>query len=427
MSRICSFAALFFLCACSGGDTTAYDLGPGGSDPDLSDISVYVSDGSYAEVLKACSTADMAGLCTLGTLPLIGDESPTPTIPDVMSRVLVSHPWMAVRFEEVLNNLPPDMLTLFKGVTAIVIDSDIRPSFYSAGTAAIYLDPASLWLTNEEKATISRAADYRSNFGADLQFIDLWRYVKGNDYAYASYSLTGTETRQLSDLTFPLARLLYHELAHANDLLPPGSQPALDLQMTPYQAILSLADVTIAERLHAASPLTSELWLSLAQVLYRGVPATPEQIDYSADVVGDSFASDVANETYSYSSKYEDVAMLFEEAMMKYHFDIDRDIAFTDLPLTITPTCDDYRVRWGVRNRLGDPVVKPRAEFVAAALLPGVDLGTFFADFPTPTSMAIDQGWCSNLTLLAVAHQGLAPKKEIHPDQFRQDLLLPGD
>jgi hypothetical protein len=427
MSRICCFAALLFLGACSGGGTTSYDIGPGGSDPDLSDISVYVSDGPYAEVLKACSTADMASLCTLGTLPLIGPDSPAPTISDVMSRVLVSHPWMALRFEEVLIKLPPDMLTLFKGVTAIVIDSDIRPSFYSAGTAAIYLDPASLWLTNEEKATISRVADYRSNFGADLQFIDLWRYVKDNAYAYASYSLTGTETRQLSDITYPLARLLFHELAHANDLLPPGSQPALDPQMTPYQAILSLADVTIAEGLHATSPLISELWLSLARVLYRGVPATPEQISYSADVVGDSFASDVANETYSYSSRHEDVAMLFEEAMMKYYFDIDRDIAFTDLPLTIRPTCDDYRVRWGVRNRLGDPYVKPRAALVAAELLPGVDFATFFDGFPAPTSMVIDQGWCSNLTLGAVTPQGLAPKNEIHPDQLRQDMLLPGD
>jgi hypothetical protein len=427
MSRICCFAALLFLGACSGGGTTAYDLGPGGSDPDLSDISVYVSDGPYAEVLKACSTADMASLCTLGTLPLIGYDSPAPTIPDVMSRVLVSHPWMALRFEEVLNQLPPDMLTLFKGVTAIVIDSDIRPSFYSGGTAAIYLDPASLWLTNEEKATISRVADYRSNFGAALQFVELWRYVKDNDYAYASYSLTGTETRQFSDITYPLARLLFHELAHANDLLPPGYQPVLDPQMTPYQAILSLADVTIAERLHAASPLTSELWLSLAQVLYRGVPATLEQISYSADVVGASFESDVANETYSYSSKHEDVAMLFEEAMMNYHFGIDRDIAFTGLPLTISPECDDYRVRWGVRNRLGDPDVKPRAEFVAAELLPGVNFATFFAGFPEPTSMAIDQGWCSNLILGVVTPQGLAPKKEIHPDQLRQDLLLPGD
>jgi hypothetical protein len=38
MSRICCFAALLFLGACSGGGTTSYDIGPGGSDPDLSDI-----------------------------------------------------------------------------------------------------------------------------------------------------------------------------------------------------------------------------------------------------------------------------------------------------------------------------------------------------------------------------------------------------
>jgi hypothetical protein len=427
MQRLCGFAVLLLLYACGGGGTSA-DLGPGGTSPDLSDVSVHVSGSPYAAVLKDCAlAASEASLCRMDTLPLLGHDSSTPTVADVMDRVLVSHAWMGTRFEEVLNLLPADLLTLFKGVTAIVIDSDIRPSFYASRTAAIYLDPANLWLTNAEKATISKSADFRSDFGADLQFVSLRRYTKDNEYAYPSFSLSGSETRQLTDLIYPLARLLYHELAHANDFLPPDSQATLDPQLTPFAAIATLESSSAAVQLDATAPLTSLVWRDLAEVLFRGAPATSVQMAYSGSQVGDEFASDAASDTYGYASIREDVAMLFEETMMKYHFDVDRDIAFTIVPTVGSPVCDDYLVEWGVRNRLGAATVKSRAEQVAAALLPGTDLSGFFAGVPDPTPMTNNLGWCGNLTLGAVTTLGLEPARKIHPDQIRQDRLPPGD
>jgi len=427
MHRCCWIVLLLLLSACGGGGGgTSSDLGPVYSPPDLSDVTVFQSAGPYADVLQACATATSeAQFCTLSDLPLIGQEAAAPTVSDVMARVLVSHPWMAVRFEEALNQLPEDILTLFKGVTAVVIDSDILPSYYSSGTAAIYLDPSYLWLTNEEKATVTKASDYRSNFGSELQFIDLWRYVRDNDYAYAYYSLSGTETRHLEDILYPLARILYHELAHANDFLPPALQEALDLQATPLEAARTLADQQVAAHLQAVSPLTSSLWYDLAEVLFQGVTPTAEQRGYSAGFAGADFGLDVANDPYDYASIREDVAMLFEETMMKYHFDIDRDIAFTDRPLLFDPVCDDYPVHWGVRNRISDPLVKFRAAQVASELLPTTDLSGFFAGLPIPTPLIVNLGWCSNLNPGGVTPFALQSPPAEQAERVLQDSRSP--
>lgn len=425
MRRYCWLVLILFLNACGDGGKPS-DIGPGNTAPDLSDIAVYQSAGPYAEVLPGCATAtDTSGYCTLELLPLIGQQVATPAVNDIMERVLVSHPWMAVRFEAALNQLPSDLLSLFRGVTAIVIDSDIRPSFYLSGTAAIYLDPAYLWLTNEEKATISQAADFRDNFGDQLQFIGLWRYVKNNDYAYPGYSLSGTETRQLADILYPLARILYHELAHANDFLTPAMQATLDLQTTPLEASRSLASEQVANQLQGFAPLSSSLWNRLAGVLFHGATPTAQQRGYSAGFVGTEFASDIANDPYNYASIREDVAMLFEETMMKFHFDIDRDLAFTDRPLPADPVCDDHLVQWGVRNRLGDPLVKARAGFIAGELLPSTDLSTFLDDFPEPTALTTGIGWCSNLNPGGITPLDRQQARAINPGQLAADLRSP--
>lgn len=430
MSRIGSFALLLFLCACGGGGGNSSDIGPGESNPDLSDVSPYVLASPHVKVLKVCAVPpSLASLCTMETLPLVGQELPAPTVAEVMDRLLVSHPWMGERFEQVLSQLPPDVLTLFKGVTAIVIDSDIRPSFYSRNTAAIYLDPANLWLTNEEKATIAKSDDFRQDFGAALQFVSLRRYVKSNAYAYSFYALDGTQTRQLSDIIYPFSRLLYHELAHANDFLPPNVQPTLDRQLTPAAASVAIESHAIAGHPNTITPLSSPPLLDLARVLFNGVSATETQKSLTAALLGSDFAGDVANDMYGYTSRYEDSAMLFEEVMMKYHFDVERDIAFTDQPLAADALCDDYIVQWGVRNRLGEPAVRLRAELVVANLLPGSDLSEFFAGVQTPTLMINNQGWCQNLSLATVVPLGVRatqlPVSVIPADQFKGDRLSP--
>src|SRR5690625_3844189 len=168
-------------------------------------------DGPYAEVLAQCAFENIRDghnhinrACTMETLPLLGQEAADVDIDLILSRTLVSHDWMAVRFEQLLNELPEDLMQMFQSVTAVVIGADIRPSYYLATTGAIYFDPSRVWFTAAEKNTISRAPDFRSDFGRDLNFTVLWRYVKNGTDAWRSYSLTGPETqRPLSDIVYP--------------------------------------------------------------------------------------------------------------------------------------------------------------------------------------------------------------------------------
>ena len=100
--------------------------------------------------------------------------------------------------------------------------------------------------------------------------------------------------------------------------------------------------------------------------------------------------------TYLHYMLYDDV--IFEEVMMKYHYNIDRDMAFVNAPEG-AQDCNDYTIGWGVRNRLGDPEVKARAEAVVAQLLPGRDFSEFFASFPEPQALAQNVGWCASQVL----------------------------
>ena len=61
------------------------------------------------------------------------------------------------------------------------------------------------------------APDFRAEFGSELMFVPLSRYVDGTDYAWEYFSLSDNQTRIISDLEMPLTGLMFHELAHAND------------------------------------------------------------------------------------------------------------------------------------------------------------------------------------------------------------------
>ncbi len=72
--------------------------------------------------------------------------------------------------------------------------------------------------------------------------------------------------------------------------------------------------------------------INIGQVLYHGKEATDEQKKMSPEDIGLLFQDDVANAIYSYSTPMEDLAMLFEATMMRYHYKFELDIALIDRP-----------------------------------------------------------------------------------------------
>jgi len=396
-----------FLSACGGGGGGSSDLGErkiGSSEQTLTDVQAYKEGSRYASALVECVGHDEDyyvdaegyliedAACPLSTLPFIAQESPSPTVNAIMDRVVVSHVWMGVRFQQLLERLPQDALALFGSVTAIVIDSDIRPSHYWMVTGAIYIDPDHLWLTEEEFETISSEPDFREDFGDELAFVHFSRVLDGGDYA-AGFGWG--EDRTIDNLELPFARLIYHELAHANDFMPPNQVAYAPRYLTPVDAILNVSQWA-SEKLDEQYPLMSQELFELADVLYYTGQPNSYQKGLSASYVGSLMENDGASHMYSYSWMFEDTAMLFQASMLKRFHNVEEQVAVLTPLNGDSPYCDDYIVGWGARNRIAHYRVEPRARLAANAILEDfAGWEEFFSSgIGSFSGMATNVDWC---------------------------------
>lgn len=372
-----------------------YDIVPTDS------VYAYRKSSPYASVLKDCIVINtVAESCAVSKLPFIGDGTTQPTINDVMDRVLVTHNWMGARFEEVLRSAPPEVMTLFSSATAVLLGSEVRPSYYTTLNGAIQIDPGYLWATVEEKASVSKQEDFRSGFGADLQFWFLRSTVdRSGNRKTPYYSLDDDSERPIEDVILPLVRLLVHELAHATDFMPRSRISQINTSLSVYDAIDSIADQWLSPQLSAAHPLTSLEMQGFAGVNYRGLEATDQQKATTADDVGEYMASDGAIKFYSYTTIREDLAQLVEAVVMSSRYDALANVGFTQKPADEDNyTCADLRVAWGQRNRLADPLVNVRARAATDLVL---SLSPEMIDYLDNTlgsteSMERNVGWCEN-------------------------------
>lgn len=316
---------------------------------------------------------------------MLGMEHPSPTIDDILDRVLVSHDWMGERFANALEHYPDSMLYMFSGITAIVIDADIRPAHYNRTTGAIYLDPDYLWQTEDEHATINQQEDYRAHFADALNFRVYGRYITSEEQQSNTEAPSDSSARSLFDITLSSARLLLHELSHANDFLPRDSYYLIDKSLPIGQTTEKLAARRISMRLKAAYPLRSKTLDRLAKVMFWGDTATTEQRQITADTVVAEFIQDSAINMYSYSTQYEDLAKLFDTVMMKKYWGVDYQIAIVT-PSESGNLCDG-EVSWSVLNWIGDESVKVRAKLVTDALLPEENMDLFYDSLPAPEDM----------------------------------------
>jgi hypothetical protein len=408
LARLALLLLIVLATACGRGG------GSSGDEEGFANLKAFISGSRFAGAIVECAKIEYVHeSCTFTRLPLIGQSAGTPDVAAIMDRVAVSHDWMGHRFREALVQLPPDIRLLLRSVTAIIIDDDLNPSFYLPASGAIYLDPYYLWQTNSEKATISQEPDYRSGFGDELRFLAFSRYVVNDDWAWVNYSLSGPEERNLDDLLKPLAALLYHELAHANDYFPQGAIAGLDLTRSAYQSAINPGYVRASAQLDSALPLTSSILEGIARVRFHGDIATPQQKVLTALQASGDFNVDGANDDYNYSSTREDVAMLFEETMLHHHYGLERDIAFMPTPLN-PERCENYIVAWGSRSRLGLSHVKARASFVSTLILPNQNLDSFYLGLPAPEALSAGANWCDSVVL--PASPGVARAKSTRVD-----------
>jgi len=346
-------------------------LNPG--EADFSDTFVYKKSSKYKSVLIDCIRAETENdSCSLETLPFLAQEKKVPTKEMIMERVVVSHQWMGDRFAEMLDLLDDDMKILLGAVTAIVIDDDIIPSYYNPLTGTIYLEPSYLWLTPAEAATITPKEDFRAEYSNDLQFFELGLFFIDNKLAFNPFP-DESIPRTKEDIKFNLADLLYHELAHANDYFPPYLRDDVTKSDSVIEALDSIYAQSISHKLYENYPLTSDELKAMGQVMFHGEKANREQKAITATQMGELFSHGSAVMMYGYSKAEEDTATLFENLMMKRHYNMEQDYAFIDiLTNEDNATCDDYIVGWGVRNRIANDDVKQRANFIFKKIFPNI-------------------------------------------------------
>jgi len=435
-------AVAFVVCIVSGCDSRD-------DDPIRETETAFAYRGSspHAGILKKCVLVNtVADSCTLNELPLIGDGVTTPTVDQVMDRLLVTHNWMGARFEEVLRDAPESLLTLFSSSTAVLIGSKVRPSFYTKLNGAIQLDPVYLWTTTYEKSTISKEEDFRSDYGKDLQFWFLSRQANRDGSRLAPfYSLNDNSERPIDHVKIPLQRLLFHELVHATDFIPRNKIASMNTEHSIYESIDSIRDEWLSNKLHAAQPLNSEPLHEFAKVRYRGNEASATQKSTNSVDMGALMDVDGAIKFYSYSSQHEDLAQLVEGVMMGHHFDSLTNIGFSQKPMDEDSySCDDLIVEWGQRNRLADPLVNVRARAATELVLNLTPALTNFMDNELGDAelMTNKVHWCDNQRLNTVNESELQTRSAepvdalltgpqfremiradstVHPDGFYQD------
>lgn len=368
--------------------------------PEVADTSPYVTGATYADALRRCTYAGSATqACSMAELPFLGMETGAVTLDDVMSRTLVSETWMGDNLRTALQTLPPDLIALFGSITAVVIATDVRPAYYDPNTGAIYLDPDFLWLTVAQRNQVPDTPDPRSDFGRDLSFVMPWRYVRNNQPLTVFLNQDGS--RDPDQIVEILGFLLYHELAHAVDFMPPAKMTGLAPSLTVLQAINTGAP--LSSSFVNTYPLTSQVIRDLAAVSFLGETATATQRNLLPEDLVDEFANDGATQYYAYTTQYEDFATLFETVMMKWRFGYDKDTAIASP--SSTGSSADAVIAWGERGRIGAQQVMTRALDVGQRMYPGdlAEFESFLTGQPAPVQMTAGRTWGQNLVLAPVA------------------------
>lgn len=371
----------------------------------------WLEDGPWAAALSRCVfnpalQRSGSNLCTLNELPLLGQQSAVPSVEQVMQRVLVSNDWQAEVFERFLREQDDsgDLRRMLAATTAIVIGGRVRPAFYWSATGAIYLDASYLWLTPEQRDTVSETPDPRSAYGQDLQYSSPWRYVKNNQHATPAYPVGARTPRALADIRVELGRLLYHELTHAGDFLPPRTHAGLAGSRRVYEAV---AADTPSDRLRQQLPFFSQEMVGLGKVLFFGEASTAVQRAYTPTDVTHFFSQDRVNDDYAYSLPSgatvprEDAAMLVEEALVQLRYGVLRDFGITPRIPTGGSSADQV-LTWGQRGRIGEAALRARLQLVLADVMPWVPASEL-ARLAPPQWLRPGLTWGQNLDQAAVA------------------------
>lgn len=339
--------------------------------------------------------------CTVGELDFLLPIEGSIGIEQVFERLLVTAPWMADRFKESLALMPSDLIALFGSVTAIVVHPDISHGFFFPATGALYLSPVYLAQTAEELqqagTEIAVEADCLKTDDWPVQFIS--RYSRAGEVIF--YDVNARQAQAIQGWLpeekargrhrYPLAALLFHELIHARDYFPSEILEGRNAFATPdYLRDSTGGFISSALRLAYPKDDSTLLLTALAATRYQQADLDPLVEQAGTSAVIRAFDLSGANDLYAFVNQREDLAMLGEAFLMKYHFDLDREIAWVGPEQNLPASCANTHFHSVAVNRMFDPLVLPRLAFALEQLFDSrhFDTHQFLPALPPASS------WC---------------------------------
>jgi hypothetical protein len=367
----------------------------------------YVANGPYRSQLKDCASRSNENACLLDELPMIYQDVKEPSVSDIMNRVLVTHDWMGLRFQQLLEQMPREALKAFAPVTHIVVGGDgTRTTEYDAYGNVLTIGPRVLWLTADEKLSLFEETDGGGGTTDEmdsLQFDFRYRFMKNDSYALWFESM---ESRELYQLYGRFQTSLFYSLAFANNI---SYAAVIDDLPTDISTVEVFDDyyAGLSTELYNQPGVSvgSEILNDLSFSYYEDdVAPTELENTYLPDYVGGLFADDGMPVFYSYRNRWSEVRRLLQLGMLQYFDDIYIDVAFTNPePDFEVLGCDDARIGWGVRNRLANPAVAGKAKFLMEQVFgQSAKLDNFFAnDLGEELPLPVGEGWCDSIRLMS--------------------------
>lgn len=337
----------------------------------VGEVKPYYSNASYADKMSTCIYADTdEKSCKISDLPLIGINNDSILVEDILKRTLVSHQFLGDIFKQVLLKMKPDMLQMFGAVSAVVISDKINPSFYYNVSGAIYLSGRFFWRDYEEWELLTKVTDFRKNAGLPFQFQFQSDYRANGK---SLYERVDRDTQSIDEISNKLFRLLFHELAHANDFFPNSFYSKTNFEKNITYAEVSNERYEKLELISQQMPTKTESKKldRIGQILFQEEPSTPIDSLISAEEVIEEFKNDVASDFYAYSTPFEDLAMLTEESLMFYYYNMYRYVVIIKLPKAYfeAPKDYEYNIAWGTKGRILGPNIKGRAVYAIESIL----------------------------------------------------------
>ena len=299
-----------------------------------STLKPYHSSSTTAEALTGC----IQKKCTLRA---IGDVYSSPTLDNILDRLLVEKPEYGQHFDEFFKKIPKevleDFLILFKTVRVIIIaEGDSNEGGFVIGD---FLNLNSVLFT--KNGSFLLAANEVDNGKLPV--------VYGDFFVKDGRRMASDKPNDLSN-QLSIAHVLYHELAHAAD--NPGPH--------------AMSEALKGSNFQAESPILHNLALHM----YGKKKITTNADHYISENISKAFEQAKGVSLYSFVNSQEDLATTFEKFMLLNRFGMEWVIVLADSKVMQLPMAD-RPISWGEKNSVLSERMQPKVKFILQKILPG--------------------------------------------------------